>query len=219
MNVSIILTTTIHVQSKCVLYQIDKVERLNSYLKPIRQWLKNTNFNIILVENTGYKYEELSEELNTYKDRFEIITFNEPDVPEAEYLIDNLSKGDSEIFSIQYAYKNSQLIKNTNPQFIIKITGRYYIPELENYLLKYDLNNYDAITQNNKDRCELVGTHINNFNVIFSKEYNHDEMDHGGHVEYTYKSRCSKYKNVIHCKVFQIESTLRGGGNGSYVEI
>ena len=214
MSVSIILTTTINVQwKKIFLLQTNKEERLNIYLKSIREWLKNTNFNIILVENTGYKYEELSEELDMYKDRFEIITFNEQDVPEAEYLLNNNSKGDSELFSIYYAFKNSQIIKNSNSQFIIKITGRFYIPELENYLLNYDLNNYDAIMQNNKDRCELVGTHVNNFDTIFSREYDDKDKTFRGHVEAMYNYRRSKYEKVIQCKEFNIEPTACGGSS------
>ena len=211
MSVSIILTSTVNVQCKSWLLQVDKNERLNTYLKSVKQWLNNTNFHIILVENNGYKYEELSEELSIYKDRFEIISFIEQDVPGTEYLVNNTSKGDSELFSIQYAFKNSQIIKDRDPKFIIKITARYYIPELENFLSNYDINNYDVITQNNIGKCELVGSHVKHFYNVFNTEYNNEDTFYRGHVESMYKYRCSKYENAIRCKEFNIEPTRCGG--------
>jgi predicted Fe-Mo cluster-binding NifX family protein len=136
LNYIIILTTTVNIKDKIVdLYQKDKNERLKQYVKTILKWLNNTNIQIVVVENSGYDYSnDLKDEIEKYKDRFEILTFKEGLTEESKYLIDNTSKGDSEIYAINYAYKNSQLIKNNNPVFIIKITGRYFIPELENYL-------------------------------------------------------------------------------------
>ena len=57
-KVSIILTTTVHV-TKNSAFQVDKMERINTYLKSIHLWLKKTDFNIIVVENSGYSFEEL----------------------------------------------------------------------------------------------------------------------------------------------------------------
>ena len=168
MNVCIILTATVNVNfNKFWLVQTDKNDRTAIYIKSVLQWLHNTNFNIILVENSGYQFEELTEEKKLYNHRFEIISFNENELPESQYLINNNSKGESELFSINYAFDNSRLIQHTQPfifqPFIIKITARYYIPELEKYLTSYDLNNYDCLTQNCSDRCEMVGSHYTRF--------------------------------------------------------
>ena len=75
-KVSIILTTIVHVTRESS-FQVDKQDRINTYLKSIRLWLKNTNLNIIVIENSGYEFKELTEELNLYKNRFEVITFKE----------------------------------------------------------------------------------------------------------------------------------------------
>ena len=61
-KVSIILTTTVNV-TKHSAFQIDKQDRISTYLKSIRLWLKNTNLNIIVIENSGHEFEELTEYL------------------------------------------------------------------------------------------------------------------------------------------------------------
>ena len=214
-NVSIILTATVHIQNKSCLFQLNKQERINIYEKSIKQWLEKTNFNIIVVENSGHRFSNLNNFLEKYKDRFEIISFNEKNIKEAEYLKNNNSKGASEIFAINYAYNNSKIINKS--LFIIKITCRYFIPELENYLSNYDINNFNALTQNNINRCEIVGSHINNFHIIFNKYLINENGKYEGHVENIYKYRINNlFKNVIRCKQFSIEPTQRGGKNEKY---
>jgi hypothetical protein len=208
----IILTMTVHVGWKSVLHQKNPVERKLHYLKTILQWLKNTQFNIIIVENSGYTFEEYSELFSEYKNRLEIITYNEYTLDESKYLVNNTDKGSSELFAINYAYKNSKLIQPSD--FIIKITGRYYVPELENYLKDYNLDLYDGIRQfdtYNRDasRCELLGSHPKNFHYLFKclRDTVHFERLP---IEYDYHDRFLKYKNILVCKEFQIEPTITG---------
>ena len=122
-NITIILTTTINIDPNIVcVVQTDKNKRLGSYLKAITQWLDNTNFNIILVENSGYIFKELEEYQQKYNDRFEIFSYKECKLDEkkAKYLKNVISKGAHEIVSINYAFNNSKIIKPSH--FIIKIT-------------------------------------------------------------------------------------------------
>ena len=215
MNTTIILTSTVNVnRNKSHLYQTDPNERLNTYIKSVLQWINNTNFNIILIENSGYLFEELRMKQNN---RFEIITFKENELPEANYLINNEAKGASELFSINYAFRNSKIINNS--QFIIKITARFFIPELENYLKMYNLNMVDCLSQNNPDRCEMVGCHYNNFNNIFNMYLFNENNEYDYHVENIWKYRISKYSNIIRCKEFKIEKTQRGGVNWCFETI
>lgn len=108
---TIILTSTINVNPcKSYVFQRDKIQRIETYLKSILQWLSKTNFNIVLVENSGHLYEELKNEKELYKNRFEVITFDETHLEEANYLKNNNSKGASEMFAINYAYHHSKLI-------------------------------------------------------------------------------------------------------------
>ena len=218
MSTTIILTSTVNVNLKKIfLSQIDKNERLDTYIKSIKQWLANTNFNIVLVENSGYQFEELQEEKETYKNRFEIISFVEEELEEAQYLTNDNSKGTSEIFSINYAFNHSEIIKNSI--FIIKITARYYIPELQEYLSNFDLNNYDCLTQNNRGRCEMVGCHYNNFQHVFNNNFMNEHLYDKYHIESVYRYRQDFCNNILICKNFEIEKTRQGGSECYFTDI
>ena len=210
MDTTIILTSTVNINPvKWWLFQRDKNDRLQAYLKSIKQWLTKTNFKIVLVENSGYNYEELSLEKELYKDRFEVITFVESELEESKFLIGNTHKGASEIFAINYGFYKSNLTKSSD--FIIKITARYFIPELENYLKNHDLNEYDCLTQNTRGRCEMVGSHSKNFDHIF----NLNTFDKNGHyvchIESLWEERTTEYARILICESFQIDPTQMGG--------
>jgi len=212
MSCAIILTTTVNVSEHipCI-QQRDPNDRLTTYLKAILNWIALTNFKIIIVENSGYTFPELESIQKLNKDRDEIISFDQNISEEAKYLIKEPAKGVCEVFSINYAIKHSKLLQDT--KFVIKVTGRYYIPELEDYLQQYDLNNYDCLTQNDRDRCEMVGSHIKNTDVIFNINTIDKDGNYDNHIENVWKYRTSCFDNNLHCKVFTIERTQRGCGN------
>lgn len=214
MNTTIILTSTVNVNMrKLALDQIDKNDRIETYLKSVRQWLTKTNFNIVLVENSGHSYDELNEEKAKYEHRFDVITFMENETEEDKFLTisNSISKGESEMFAINYAFHRTRLIKPDH--FIIKITARYFIPELEEYLGGYDLSKYDCLTQNNRDRCEMVGSHYRNFYCMFNAYLINRSYRYEGHVENIWKDRTSIYNNILICKEFSIDATRMGGCN------
>lgn len=200
-NVSIILTCTINVNYNINLLRLKNINsRKLIYIKSIKKWLKNTNFNIIVVENSNYDFKELEYEKKYYKNRFEIISFKENDS------FKNIkSKGIHEFHSINYAYKNSNLIKNSN--FIVKITGRYFIDKFESFINSLNLNNYYALRQNYSYNCEIVGCNIKYFNYIFSENIENET------VEYDWEKRIKKLpKNkVVICPIFKIKPTINGG--------
>jgi len=208
-QISIILTCTVNINpNKSWLLQINPLERKQIYIKSVLQWLEFSNFNIILIDNSGETFNELNHEKEIYKNRFEVITFIESQEKEAGYLLNNISKGASEMFAINYAFCHSKLIHNSI--FIIKVTGRYFIEELEEYLRFFDLNNYDCLTQLNRNRCEMVGSHYKNFTHIFNKYLIYDNYQYEGHVENIWNYRTSKYDNILVCKEFSINETTRG---------
>jgi len=215
----IILTTTVNVQNKVYLFQTDRNERIQVYVKRVKKWLEDTTLPILLIENTGHTFEELAVEKERYKKRFEVITYAESELQEAAFLANNPYKGASEIFAIQYAYYNSCLIKERPHDFIIKITGRFYIPDLENYLRKHLTENVDVLVQNRRERCEMVGCHKTHFAHIFNYDLLDENGEYNGNVEDVYKYRCSIYKNVLQCPQFYIEPTQRGGINEVFYNI
>jgi len=217
-DIIIILTSTVNVNfNKIFLHQMDSSERLKIYIKSVTEWLNKTKLKIILVENSGYTFEELNNEKELFKDRFEIISYSEGEVEERDWLVSNNSKGESELFSIRYAFKNSRLINKDS--FIIKITARYFIPDLEDYLSLFKLNNFDCLVQYDRNRCEMVGSHYKNMEYMFNKDVLEDIPIFAGHVESIYKHRTSKYKNILISKTFQIEKTQCGGINNFFTEI
>jgi hypothetical protein len=215
-RVSIILTTTVHVTQNTA-FQVNKQERINTYLKSIRSWLRNTNLNIIVIENSGYEFTELADELNLYKDRFEVITYTESQSNYKEFQMHLQSKGGLEINSIHYAFNISKILNKSS--FIIKITGRFFINNFENFINSIDLRNYDCLKQHFNNRCEIVGTSLRNFDTIFNKNLfvNHGKYDY--HVENVYTYRYSLFRNVLKCPIFNIEPTQRGGLNEKYSQL
>jgi hypothetical protein len=199
---NIILTTTVYTQDKCYLYQKNHEERLENYLKSIKQWI-NSPFKIIVVENSGYTFPEFQQ-----SDRFEIITFNESTLHEAKYLIGNNSKGASELFSINYSIKNSKIL--TPGDFIIKVTGRYFIPDFEKCLL--NLNLFDAIIQNDRSSCEIIGCSFEQKDLVFNTS---DILDGSpcNHIEFLYKKRIELLNKVLILKKLNISPTKMGGAN------
>lgn len=204
MNTTLILTSTVYVNyKKNYLHQTKYKDRIQTYLKSLNQWLSKTKFNIILVENSGYEFHELNHEKELYKNRFEVITYREEEEEAAAYLKDDTFKGGSEMFAINYAFRHSRLINTST--FIIKITARFYIDELEQYLSQFELDKYDGLTQNDKNRCEMVGCHYKNFADIFNI------VGGSGLVEEVWMYRAALYNNILTCKKFIIERTPRGG--------
>lgn len=207
-NICILLTMTININKNINFLKLTNSNKRKSiYLNSIIRWLNETNFKIVIIENSGYDFKELENYKKEFSDRFEIISFNQSELLEANYLIGNNSKGAHEFFSINYAYLNSKLIPKS--KFIIKITGRYFIKDLENFLNSINIDNYKAIRQYQFYRCELVGSHINNFNYIFNK----DIKINNDIVEYEWSDRINKLNkdSVIICPLFKIDPTISGG--------
>lgn len=233
-NFCIILTSTIYVNpmKKC-LHTMDPTERLNSNLKSIKRWLDESNFKIVLVDNSGHTFPELNDYIEKYKERFEIISFVEKDIDnevfdKAGALAVNTpddwlytSKGTSEMFAIYYARDKSRLINNS--KFVIKVTCRYFVKELENFLKDVNVEHYSALRQNCADNCEMVGCHMNSFSDLFMPaHFKCSDGWHHHHIESVYKDRIlTKFQEekVLVCDTFQIEPTPTGGINGIRTEI
>ena len=190
MNIVILLHTTINTRDNISwLKQRNSKERKEMYDTKIRSWLDKTNFKIVVVENSGHKFENFRKPENVNKnsgdfselinDRFEIISFKYS--KEQEKIMNKLvAKGQHEILSVEYACKNSSLIKNC--EYVIKITGRYFIPSLEK-ILTMELKNrkVDFIRQSllwrNMVRSEIYGCSKEKINSIFYFPLKNDEIE------------------------------------------
>jgi len=199
----ILLTTTVNVHQVPFIHQKTKEERLETYLKSIRQWLA-TGLPIVVVENSGYSFPELKDT------RAEVITLNcaesQPflNLKNAFRLND---KGIYEIHSINYACYHSYHIKHST--HVMKITGRYFIPSLEGILknLPYDTK---AVRQRNPTQCEVVGCRKDYINTVFSYILLDKHKKITGIVEDVYNYRISLLPHVV-LPFMPIEPTKRGG--------
>jgi hypothetical protein len=137
------------------------------------------------------------------------------------------SKGTSEMFAIYYAFQQSIIAKSCD--FFIKITCRYFVPQLEGFLKGKNMNHYEALRQNDginnpeifitekdKCKCEIVGAHKNKFDEIFRPDHFRcsDGLWHH-HAETIYRdrmfSRLTSLDKILVCDTFEIEATIQGG--------
>lgn len=204
----ILLTSTVNVnKNKICLYQTDNTQRKDAYLKSIKNWISFTKFYITVIENSDYDFPELKQIIDQYSYRFEYIKYNEAIY---KYVYNISSKGVSELCAINHALMHSTFLKSA--KFIIKITARYYIPELESFLNTINLNAYECLVQHDIDRCEMVGARHDCFDTVFKFT---KEIDH---IEDYYKNTAATLK-TLKCKKFFIEPTQRGGANELYISI
>lgn len=215
----LLLTTTVNVQDKLALREIDPLDRIETYTKSLSQWLEKTKFRIVVIENTGHSFPEWQEWKEIYSDRLEVITFRENDVEDAEYLKGNNSKGASEIFAINYARSYSKWISEMD--FLIKITGRFFIPGLESYLESIDLDCFDILKQNNIHSCQLMGVRLSLFPFLFQVHLLDKNGNYNADVEKIYVERMQDFmeERRLICPVFPIEPTLEGGGPNVFVQL
>ncbi len=231
----LILTATVNVHKDIAkLCQISPVKRIDAYTKAIKLWLDNTNFYIVVVDNSGYSFQdELKDYFIKYKHRFEVVYFDillEPNKPNNKLNTKYLrklkwhkkSKGMLELYSINYAYENSKLIKDNNFDFFIKITARYYTKEFESIMSNFDTKRYNSIRQLKCifNRCELVGCNKKYFPILFDLNIDKIELPHVMYVEfiYHYRHRTKIPKNTVYMldKLKLPWNTQRGGSKHGY---
>ena len=147
----IILTTTVEIFNVYKVFQKDKNKRLNTYLNAIQKWL-NTDFKIIVVDNSGYTFPELEKNNNLH-----ILSYyhNNIDVKEEnKFILTSVEKGHHEMLAIYHAFNNipSSWIYDK----IFKLTGRYFIPNFKHCI---DNIPHEALyyIQNRNVMCELYG--------------------------------------------------------------
>jgi len=83
MKIILLLTATVTI-NKIFMFQYNKEERINTYLKSVHHWLNNTTFPIVFVENSNYDFPAIK------NPRFEYITYDETKFTET---YDSPSKG------------------------------------------------------------------------------------------------------------------------------
>ena len=169
MNTALVLTTCVTPNKKFITrndsddaekeIEKDIKERVNLYKNVIDKYLDRTKLNIHIIESSG---SNVLKNIYKYNNRIKYHTFK-LDNPIFFYNIHNESTTAYEAYSILQAYNNFNLSKYGK---ILKITGRYFIPNIENIINSFQ-ENADIYVQNTvyhdslSQRCEIIGMKSN----------------------------------------------------------
>lgn len=164
MNNKIILTATIDTGFCPNLQRKNINQRLEDYKKTLKKYLINTNLKILFVENSNQNCEELFKDVTKdYINRVEFISF---DGNKETFL---KGKGIGEKISILYALNNSKLYENEN--FFYKVSGRYYSPDIDNFIKTIDTTNFLSVNRKKHNQNHILtvffGSNIKKFKEFF----------------------------------------------------
>lgn len=120
----ILLTCCINPGEMVMTALTDVEERKNQYYESFDYYLRETDLNILIVENTNYTIDK--KYLNN--PRIEYLTFDGNNYDKER------GKGYGELLIIEYALENSDFLNNDKNTEIIKITGRLKILSIEKHI-------------------------------------------------------------------------------------
>ena len=143
-NIVLLLTACINPQGMPNTILCNPTVRLKQYLNAIDFYLKNTDVNIVVVENTNY---DLSKHFPA-SNRLEMLSFDGNNYNK------QLGKGYGESLIIEYAFKNSEFIRESVA--VCKITGRNIIPDISKRISDYSPKKDNVIAQIDPKRRFVV---------------------------------------------------------------
>jgi hypothetical protein len=171
----LLLTCTVnpHRVMDCVA-QTDPREREATYRNSLLLWLTHSPFRLIIVENSGFPMSAswlgLSETL--VSSRVQFVLFDESKDKEAIAVgLPRLpSKGAHELFAINRAMTESPVLYQA--PFVIKITGRFFIPKFLEALQQRqpDVTKAVAVRQADAHRCQVVGCATPYSHLLFAMD-------------------------------------------------
>lgn len=161
----LILPATINA-TKCSMVSLkDEQERRRQYIEVLGKYLKNTNLDLIFIENSGSDISFLKKIYKDFEHRIEYISFN------GNQGVEINGKGHGERNSLRYALQNSELLKNE--KFFFKVSGRYFSKEIEPIINKVNTEEFLCISgQPNQNRhigTVFIGSNIELFLSIFKE--------------------------------------------------
>jgi len=131
----------------------DKLQIQGLYNNVIRDWLHNTQFPIAVVDSSGHTYPEFS---NT---RLIVCSF---------IFRQNESSTISEANSILYALDNCKELSNY--EYLVKITGKYYIPFMEHILSSVQGDQDFYVQTRNTDNGQVQNSEVFGFRYRLGRE-------------------------------------------------
>ena len=160
-----------------------KDDRKDLYKNITNQWLNNTNFDIFIVNSSGLSLDIIHPRLKQFSFKQNInFVEKEPSFIEIQSILN----------SLEYFKKDF-----TNYDIIIKITGKYFIPDLEN-IIKYIPKNTNIILQNQDfthgQNSEIFGFKTQIFYNIFNSIKNDYPMEY---ILYNIREYKNEFYNIF----------------------
>ena len=208
-DIVILLTCTVHISNVSNIRQVDPAEREETYKASIRRWVTETPFRIVTVENSGFAMSPAW--LGVASDRYEAISYDARTDPKARI---STSKGIYEVDAINRALQQSVFLSAA--PFFVKVTGRFFIPDLYDIFVASNLN-FNAVRQSDANECQVIGCRTGFAAVLF-----HPDIE--GHVESSYKKRLDTAEHgwtrnsVLVLPPMKIPPT-RTGGYGHIIQV
>ena len=162
-NICILLTATIDPKGIVLLKRSNPIVRENDYIESIKKWMGIQQFPIVFCENSGYKIDKIKNDIKNSEKKFEILQFKGNSFPR------ELGKGYGEAMIIDYAIKHSKLIKNSD--YIIKVTGRYFIKNIEKMVSTLSRDNDVYVMADLKKNLTWADSSVFAFKPSFFIEY------------------------------------------------
>ena len=131
-NLLIFLTACINPENMAFTALLDMDRRKKHYIDALNFYIEKTNLKILFVENSGINLSNIFQK-EIKSGRLEILTFNGNNHKKS------LGKGVGEMVILEHAIEKSIFFKKSD--FIFKITGRYRILNINQFIKQYFKNN------------------------------------------------------------------------------
>lgn len=142
---NIILTATINCGNCPSTIEKNPIKRESWYLNTVEKYLKNTNLDLIFVENSNYPLDKFKN-LFGESERLEILSFK------GNKNIEFYGKGQGEKEILHHALENSHKLKNQN--YFYKISGRYCFIDFEQHIVDMQKENLLSVNFSIKGTLE-----------------------------------------------------------------
>jgi len=168
-RITILLTATIDPKDTIFVQRNDPKIRENDYINALKMWLNLIKSNIpspslVFCENSGYNLDRIRYLLDEYKNiKTEVIQFEGNNFPS------ELGKGYGELLIIRYALQNSNIIDSSN--YVIKVTGRYFIKNINKMIDVLSMNNDLYVMSDLKKNLTFADSGIFAFKPHFILNY------------------------------------------------
>ena len=150
MRVPVLLTATIDTNDCTHVARASIDDRKSDYLVSLGRWLTETDFDLVLAENSGHDLDFLREVYADYSRRVEFISY------EGNAYDRSLGKGYGEFDIIKKALNESRFIRSSD--YFAKSTGRYFFPKMQSFVDGLSLTDYDYVGIFDQGTSNLVTT-------------------------------------------------------------